>query len=221
MSALVLATSRQTTDTPVWWLFVATAVLASATVTIAVGAFFALRQLKEVRQDRHVRAFLEIGNRWQSAEMTEALQMSDDYTADELAEVFARHYGARDKGNLDPRPESDRKREAKDVRVLLRVPNYFEDSAMIARVGALEHDAVDDYLGGLAAGEWKKWGTAVKKMQSDDGYAWSYEEFEGLAKSQARTRQDDWPARVAGWLRGCDRLHTQLSSVSKDGLPPV
>jgi hypothetical protein len=215
------AAASQTTDAPVWWLVVATTVLASATVGIAVGAFFALRQLKEVRQDRHVHAFLEMGNRWQGAEMTEALKMEVDYTADELSEMFARVYAAGDTRSLDPNREKARRREAKDARVLLRVPYFFEDVAMIAKVGGLEDKALSDYVGGLAADEWRKWGQTIKTMQEDKGYAWAFQEFELFATSQPSADEDDWRSRIALGLRRYSRFAVRLSMAPKQGLPPA
>jgi hypothetical protein len=157
-------------DWPAWIAAVASAILVGV-------ACYALRQLTEIRRDRHVQVMVEMGMRWKGAEMTEALQASRDYTPNELAKlVEAARTG----------PIGDRVRAAaeKKMVVLLRVPNYFEDAGLIARVGRMKDDLIADYIGGVAIDEWKTWEPAVRKIQEKDSRA--YEEFERLAKEDER-----------------------------------
>ena len=172
------------TDTPVWFLGAATAVLAAATIALAIftqralGQLkTALRELEEVQRDREVSVFSELGRRWEGREMTESLQLELEYTAEALRALFRR--AGRDPSR-NPIRERRRLREAKKRILLLRVPNYFEDAAFIAKAGGLEGDLFRENFGGVAEDEWKIWGPTVKLLQEEDPSA--YEEFERLAK---------------------------------------
>lgn len=64
--------------------------------------------------------------------------------------------------------------------MLLRVPNYFEDAASIAKAGGLDAELFYESFAGVAADEWAVWGPAVKELQKGDPLI--YVEFEALAK---------------------------------------
>jgi hypothetical protein len=192
--AVALAASA-TSDTPVWWLV-------GATALVAAGALGAVYQLREVRRDRHVSAFVHMGTRWEGAEMTEALQMEVNYTPEELAELFARVHAAKTNRKRNPVEERKRIQEAEAAIVLLRVPYYFEDFAVITSVGGLNPEKVSEYVGGLAIDEWKIWGPTIKQMQLQDG--WEFEEFERMATTVYPARPMGWRARLTraqrpGW----------------------
>jgi hypothetical protein len=172
------------TNTPVWWLFGATLLLATVTGVLAVAAFRALQQLsvaveqlEEVKRDRHVQVFIEMGRRWEGREMTEALVREIDYAPDGLVRLTQRAAGAH---TCNPIARRRKKRAGKELTVLLRVPNYFEDVGTLAKAGTLEAAVIVEAFGGVAADEWRVWGPAVKKLQETDPKA--YEEFERLAK---------------------------------------
>src|SRR5947207_7847244 len=137
-----MALIADVTNEPVWFLFGATVALALVTAALAVAAILALRQLavaveelEEVKRDRHVEVFSDFGRRWESREMTEALEAEKDFRPQELVELF-------EKANRDPSwnplRERTRKRAAKLTVLLLRVPNYFEDAGMVYRAGGLD-----------------------------------------------------------------------------------
>jgi hypothetical protein len=187
----VLLDAAHTTDTPVWWLDVATCALALFTLglfivtgVLARAAWKALDQLRvaieeieEVRKDRHVQVFSDLGERWQSKEMAEAFMLEQRYSSAELADLFARRTG--DAPSWNPIRERRRLRDASARIVLLRVPSYFEDAVMTAKAGGLDKDLFADNFGGAAVGEWKRWESAVGQIRRDDDLA--YVEFERLA----------------------------------------
>jgi len=178
------------TDTPVWFLGSATAVLAGATIALAVFTRRALGQLKvaireleEVQRDREVAVFSDFGRRWESQEMTEALHIELEYSAEALRRLFTR---AGHDPYRNPFKERRRLREARRRVVLLRVPNYFEDAAFIAKAGGLEGALFSENFGGVAVDEWRIWGPTIKLLQEEDPTA--FEEFERLAK---QVKEDD------------------------------
>jgi len=57
------------------------------------------------------------------------------------------------------------KRARKDTIILLRVPNYFEDAATIAKAGSLESTIVTEAFGSVAKDEWALWKPTIKKLQ--------------------------------------------------------
>jgi hypothetical protein len=167
----------ETTDGPVWVLACATIVLAIATAVLAGAAIRALIQLDEVKRDRHVEVFSQMGLRWSSTEMTDALQLEYHHDPDSLLALF-------EMAALDFRPRNalQRRRQLRAQRekvVLLRVPNYFEEAATIAEVGGLNSALIDDYFGGIAKDEWELWRPTIKRLQENDPEA--FVQFERLA----------------------------------------
>jgi hypothetical protein len=65
--------------------------------------------------------------------MTEALQNSRDYTPHDLAALV-------EAARTGPKGDEARAAAEKKLIVLLRVPNYFEDAALIARKGRMDPD---------------------------------------------------------------------------------
>jgi hypothetical protein len=176
------------TDTPVWFLFGATVALAAVTTALAVAAILALRELgfavqelEEVKRDRHVQVFSDLGSRWESREMTEALQLEWQYRPETLAALFEHASSGRAR---NPFRERRRQQAAQQTVVLLRVPNYFEDAAMIAKAGGLDSKLFTDNFGGVAVDEWKLWKPTIKKLQETDPLA--YVEFERLATHEEK-----------------------------------
>jgi hypothetical protein len=109
--------------------------------------------------------------------MTEALRLAVDYTPEGLVRLFER--AARPRSH-NPMRERRTRRARRDTIVLLRVPNYFEDAAMIARAGSLEGRLMTEMFGGVAKDEWSLWKPVIKKIQEDDDLA--YVEFERMAE---------------------------------------
>jgi hypothetical protein len=192
MVALVAA---EATNTPVWWLFGATAALAGVTGLLALAAWRALDQLKlarsqieDAKRDRHVQVFSDLGKRWESRDMTEALELEWHYQSQTLAALFER---AGEGPSRNPLKERRRRRAAQQTVVLLRVPNYFEDAATIADLGGLESRLFVENFGGVAVDEWRLWGPTVKKLQETDPLA--YVKFEELAKQEEQTDPGEPP----------------------------
>jgi hypothetical protein len=96
--------------------------------------------------------------------MTEALRLEVDYTPSSLVRLFERAARA---PSRNPVRERSRRHARKETIVLLRVPNYFEDAATIARAGSLESRLATDTFGGVA------------KEQSDP---LAYVQFERMAE---------------------------------------
>jgi hypothetical protein len=167
-----------------WLTALATVALVAVTGVLAGAAWRALAQLgvaidqlEEVKRDRHVQVLDEMGRRWEGREMTEALQMAVDYTPESLVRLFERAARPRSR---NPMRERRTRRARRDTIVLLRVPNYFEDAAMIARAGSLEGTLMAEMFGGVAKDEWSLWQPAIKKIQETDELA--YVEFERMAE---------------------------------------
>jgi hypothetical protein len=174
MFALMAAAS----DRPAWILAGGTIALAIATAVLAGAAIRALIQLDEVKRDRHVQVFSEMGLRWSSAEMTESLQLEYRHTPETLLELF--EIAGFD---YEPRNALQRRRQLRAQQekvVLLRVPNYFEEAATIAEVGGLDSALSDDYFGGVAKDEWELWRPTIKKLQQTDPEAFG--QFERMAE---------------------------------------
>jgi hypothetical protein len=158
-------------------LVVATAVLAAAAWRALDQLRIAIDQLEEVKRDRHVQVLDEMGRRWEGEEMTQALRMAVDYTPEGLVRLFERAARPR---SANPIRERRTRRARKDTIILLRVPNYFEDAATIARAGSLEGTIITEAFGSVAKDEWRLWKPTIKKLQENDEGA--YAEFERMAE---------------------------------------
>jgi hypothetical protein len=179
-------------DVANWLLAAGTLLLAGVTGVLALAAWRALGQLKvaleeldEIKRDRHVQVFSDMGSRWGSAEITEALQMEVGHTAESLARLFNRYKRPR---SSNPVVEYRRRRAERAAIVLLRIPNYFEEAGMIAKVGTLETATVDEYFGGVAQDEWALWAPTIKRFQESDPEA--FVEFERMAKEATKADGD-------------------------------
>jgi hypothetical protein len=158
-------------------LVVVTAVLAAAAWRALDQLRIAIDQLEEVKRDRHVEVLDEMGRRWEGEEMTQALQMAVDYTPEGLVRLFERAARPRS-GN--PMRDRRTRRACKAIIILLRVRNYFEDAATIAKAGSLESTIITEAFGSVAKDEWALWKPTIKKLQENDEGA--YAEFERMAE---------------------------------------
>jgi hypothetical protein len=183
----VLADESQKDAATDWPLDIATLLLFLATAALAYFAFRGLRQLKEVRSDRHTQIVSALLERWSSPAMLEAFELQSHYSDTELRDLFARWDDPRATDLLE---EHERVTEERLRQVLIRIPDYFEDAAMLAQSGELNDNAFRNQFGGLAAAYWQRyWHLAVKQMQQSDHEV--YELFEELAREET-------PAGVPG-----------------------
>ena len=109
--------------------------------------------------------------------MGQALTLEPRYTRKSLAELFQKS-DPPDRTNPD-----ELRRYLRDSRhrvILIRIPNYFEDAAIIASVGGLDERFVHDSIGGVAVDTWRFWEPTIRVLQQDD--AISYEKFERLVR---------------------------------------
>ena len=165
-----------TTDTPVWWLVGATTGLAITTAVLAGAALAALRALDEARTDRHVEVMTSLASRWNSDLMVRALQAEQSYTSPGLAELVRLA-----RSTPDAKWRSLRaKRALRKMVVLLRVPDYFEDLAWMAKRASLDDEALAVFKG-LVVDEWSFWERAVTQLRAT-GDPFSYTQFEKLAE---------------------------------------
>jgi hypothetical protein len=174
----------EATDSPVWVLAGATIALAVVTAVLAIAAIralkqlgFAIEELDEVKRDRHVQAFSDLGRRWDSPTMEESLKKEADYTQAQLADLVVRAAQPLTNNRLK---DWHRRRARKELVVLLRVPNYFEDLALITKAGGLDIKLVAADFKGLAQDEWVYWEAAILRLRDTD--PWSFTQFERLVR---------------------------------------
>jgi hypothetical protein len=178
----------EATDTPVWFLFGATVALAVITFGLAIAAILALRQLgfavqdlEEVKRDRHVQVFADLGRRWDGPEMVEALRQERLYNVEQLRKLFARAYAPPSRNRFK---EWLAKRAASKTVVLLRIPNFFENLSLIVRAGSLDIKLVSQDYGTVANDSWEKWKPAIMELRETDKQ--SYAEFQWLVDRMAK-----------------------------------
>jgi hypothetical protein len=145
-------------------LGIAVGTLVSAGV-LAATALFARGALKDAKRDRHIHVLSDFGRRWDDARIVEARDKQRSYTDIQLADAVEKWA----KGG-----------EAGDIPLLLRVPNFFEDLALMVELGRLEVSFVARSFKTMAQREWAYWELAVTKLRERDKDA--YVEFQQLVR---------------------------------------
>jgi hypothetical protein len=145
-------------------------------------AVYALRQIQETRRDRHVQFLADFGRRWDEELLTEARKLEMRYTRESLVDAVAK---------LDLRPVDIEAQEA--FIVLQRIPNYFEDLALIVESGSIDLKLVARGFKDLVLDEWDFWELAIDKYKESDPY-W-YLEFRNLSRDMRAIPDEVVPTR--------------------------
>ena len=135
-------------------------------VAAAVAAWFAYDAVKETRRDRHIQIVMDYGSRWDGERMFEAREQRRPLGRARLLDAVG-------KWLADPT-----KRSA--VPILLRIPNYFEDLAIMVEEGHLDLEFVAKGFSALALWEWDYWKEAISLMRVELEDEQAYVEFEKL-----------------------------------------
>lgn len=169
-------------------------VTAIATVIAAVGslvaaggvvaAFLSVRtgldQIAEARRDRHVQVLGGLAERWAGPRLEESRNLMIEHGSEGIATLIKAYF-----------EEPGKKPE---VETLLRVPNFYEDVAILVDSGGLEFDLVWRAFAGPALGCWRYWEGGIRLIQSKD--AGAYAEYERLVNT-LRTRPTPTPEQLS------------------------
>lgn len=154
-----------------------TALLAIATIGLAIAAFLALftiretrRATNEARRARHAETMTEAARRWNDP-LFRGLRAK-------VQKLIA------DGGEEGLKDEMMKLRETHDPQYyeLLTVPDYFEDLAILMKYRAVTFEMLDDSLGITAANYWTLWWPFVRDLRvvlNDDR---AYENFKDLGE---------------------------------------
>ena len=144
------------------WAEIVTAI---ATAAVAGTVVVAIRQLQSSERDRHVQIIAELTRRWNSVEMeqsrVEMLNHQPNVLAAKIQQFLTTAGG-------DPQFE-----------ILVRVPQFFEDVAVLIELGAIPPRWVRRAFGNGPAGTWMWWEPAIRLLQAQDRFAFT--RFEQLA----------------------------------------
>lgn len=125
----------------------------------------------EARRDRHVLVLSELSRRWAGADLEEARTAMARHGSVGLQEKVEAWFAA---GGVNP-----------EVELLLRVPNFYEDLAILVESGGLKFDLVWRSFAGPAIGCWQYWEKAISAIQGRD--AGAYVEYQNLV-TKLKTR---------------------------------
>jgi Domain of unknown function (DUF4760) len=129
------------------------------------GVLLAVRQLSESKRDRHVQVITDFGRRWDEDKMAEAREALLPFDDVKLAEKI---------GECLAHPADS------DLYLFLRVPNFFEDLALVVEFGSIDVELVSRAFRSLVLSEWKYWKPAITKFREGLDQA-AYSQFESLA----------------------------------------
>ncbi|HEX3254630.1 MAG TPA: DUF4760 domain-containing protein [Gaiellaceae bacterium] len=147
---------------------IGTLVTAAAAVAGAIAAYLALGQLEETRRDRHVQVIADLGRRWDDAQLAAARKKQLAYASVPLSakvEQWLRH------------PDTD----SEAMLLLLRVPNFFEDLAVMVESGSLDLRLVSKAFKSPALRQWQYWEPSIRVIRDHEDPD-SYAQFENLVR---------------------------------------
>jgi hypothetical protein len=159
-----------------WSKVTALATIALVVVTggLAGAAFYAARQVKEVRAARQSQIAVDLLRLWDSDSLVEARAKLPKEGAQLAALMKALH-------------ES----EPLGYQQLLREPNLLEDLAILVERKIVDRDYIKESLGNTITYRWKLWEPAIQYLRSpeaapdDVAQPTLYEHFESLAAEMA------------------------------------
>ncbi len=160
-----------------------TAVVACATlgtfVVLLVAAVVARRQLQETITSRHAAELAELSRRWDEPSLERSRRLTvqvGDYLREWVEFLLE---------------EEDADDETLDI--LERIPNFFEDLAILEEVGAIPFEMIKKSLGGVIVTYWDTWKEATKYLRDREAYDPVYSNFERLAEKMRAALVDALP----------------------------
>lgn len=126
----------------------------------------------------------EFGRRWDEPRLSAARKLQLTLDDDALTKLFRENYGTAS-------AERDK------LLLLLRVPNYFEDLALMVKLGDLNMDNVELAVGSRTLQAWSYWKGAIAVICASDRS--SYAEFRWLVKElekRAESERRYWARRA-------------------------
>lgn len=83
--------------------------------------------------------------------------------------------------------ERRRSRDERERVVLLRIPNYFEEVAVVARLGGVDWNLFVENYAGIAADYWVRWEPTIREFQkADPGTCVEFDRLAALSKPGER-----------------------------------
>jgi hypothetical protein len=143
-------------------------VTACGAVAAAVAAHLALGQLDETRRDRHVQVIADLGRRWDGPELAAARRKQLEYLSVPLSRKVEQWLG---------HPDTD----SEAMLLLLRVPNFFEDLAVMVESGSLDLRLVGKVFKSIAVMHWRYWEPSIRVIRDRHGPR-AYAQFETLVR---------------------------------------
>jgi hypothetical protein len=149
-------------------------ITAGATVALAVGAVIALRQVVELKRDRHARLRMVLMARWDGmrAERREMYSKSSEQIREIVERGLRRDFALNDRETYD---------------FVAQIPEFFEDVGVLVGDKALTAEAINKNLGADIVRSYNRWREAIDWIQ-DQKVASNFEHFESLAAQVAEIR---------------------------------
>ena len=170
-SARIISVMAVVTMAPSWadqLAALGTLVTACGAVAAAIAAHLALGQLDETRRDRHVQVIADLGRRWDDAQLAAARRKQLEYLSVPLSRKVEQWLA-------DPDTDSE------TMLLLLRVPNFFEDLAVMVESGSLDLRLVSKVFRTIAFRQWQYWEPSIRIIRDRHGPG-AYAQFEALVR---------------------------------------
>jgi len=146
-------------------------------VTLAillVALLIASRQLYQTVRTRHASMLGDLSRRWDEPLLVEARELAAKH-GDQLREWIEYYWTP----TVSP-----------ELFILLRIPNFVEDLAVLENRGAISFRILKESFGGAIVLMWNRWESAIQFIRDEEGYDPVYANFEGLAKRMRKALKE-------------------------------
>lgn len=155
---------------------IGTAVIAGGVLFAATGAWLAWVQLRDTRRSRAIEIIANYAARWDEARLSAARTKRVDMGTGAVAKA------------VDAWVED--RNAPSDAPVLLRIPSYLEELAIMVEFGGLDIEFVAKNFSAIVLYEWDYWKPMITKIR-DELDREAYVEFEKLWET-FQEREETW-----------------------------
>ena len=155
-------------DPLVFWTEAYALVAAVTLIVLAAAAAIAWNQFQQAKKAWYAETLADLSHRWDETQMVASRLLASRSGEGQQLREWIEYYST---------PPVSR-----ELFVLQRVPNYFEDPAVLEEYEALPFELIKGSFGGTLVLTWDRWKSAVEFLRQDEEYDPIYAKFEVLAE---------------------------------------
>jgi hypothetical protein len=155
-------------DPLVFWTEIYALAATATLLVLGAAAAIAWNQFQQAKKAWYAETLADLSHRWDEEQMVESRLLASHKGRGSDLRDWVEYY------QTDP--------VSKELFVLQRVPNYFEDLAVLEEYEALPFELIKGSFGGTLVLTWDQWKSAVEFLRLEEQYDPIYAKFQGLAE---------------------------------------